>query len=104
MPAGLAAFQARDGQRTGIYSFGQERPELIPAYLETFRAHAAAWACYQRQPPGYRRMTAHWVMSATKEETRARRLAILIDSSARGRRIPPLEPRRRAAAISGGFQ
>ena len=32
-PAGLAAFQGRDQQRTGIYSFEQERPDLTPAYL-----------------------------------------------------------------------
>jgi hypothetical protein len=30
-------------------------------------------------------------MSAKKEETRARRLATLIDCSARGRKIPPVE-------------
>jgi len=34
---------------------------------------------------------AHWVMSAKKEETRARRLGILIHSAARGHKIPPLE-------------
>jgi len=101
-PPGLAAYAARDEQRTGIYSFEQARPGLIPAYLKAFRAHAAAWTYYQRQAPGYRRMTAHWVMSATKEETRARRLAVLIGSSARGRKIPPLEPRQQATAIRGG--
>jgi uncharacterized protein YdeI (YjbR/CyaY-like superfamily) len=96
-PAGLAAFRARDAARTGLYSFEQERPELTAAHLRAFRANPAAWTFYQRQAPGYRRMTAHWVASAKKEDTRARRLAVLIDSSARGRRIPPLEalsPRR----------
>jgi len=37
-------------------------------------------------------------MSAKKEETRARRLGILIDSSARGRTIPPLEALERRAS------
>jgi len=101
-PPGLAAYAARDEQRTGIYSFEQERPELAPAYLKAFRANAAAWTRYEQQAPGYRRMTAHWVMSAKKEETRARRLAILIDCSARGRKIPPLDPRPGAAPIRGG--
>jgi hypothetical protein len=36
-------------------------------------------------------------MSAKKEETRARRLGILIDSASRGRRIPPLEQLERPA-------
>ena len=48
--------------------------------------------------PGYRRMTAHWMMSAKKEETRAKRLGILIDSAARGRKIPPLEALERPVA------
>jgi len=90
-PAGLAAYEARDEKRTGVYSFGQARPELTPAYLRAFRANAAAWEHFQAQAPGYRRMTLHWVMSAKKEETRAKRLGVLIDCSARGRKIPPLE-------------
>lgn len=90
-PAGLAAYEARNARRTGIYSFEQERPELAPAYLKAIRANAAAWSGFQAQAPGYRRVVAHWIMSAKKEETRARRLATLIDSSARGRRIPPVE-------------
>jgi uncharacterized protein YdeI (YjbR/CyaY-like superfamily) len=90
-PAGLAAYEAREAQRTGIYSFEREWPELPPAYLKAIRANKAAWTHFQAQAPGYRRLMAHWVMSAKKEETRARRLGILIDSSARGRKIPPLE-------------
>jgi uncharacterized protein YdeI (YjbR/CyaY-like superfamily) len=96
-PAGLAAYEAREAQRTGIYSFEQERPELTPAFLREIRANAAAWKHFQAQAPGYRRLMAHWVMSAKKEATRARRLGILIDSSARGRKIPPLEQLARRA-------
>jgi uncharacterized protein YdeI (YjbR/CyaY-like superfamily) len=101
-PAGLAAFKARDKRRSGVYSFEQERPELTSAYVKALRANSAAWTFYGQQAPGYRRLTAHWVMSAKREETRARRLAILIDSSARGRRIPPLEALQRATATGGG--
>ena len=36
-------------------------------------------------------MVLHWVTSARKPETRAKRLAILIDSSARGEKIPGYE-------------
>jgi uncharacterized protein YdeI (YjbR/CyaY-like superfamily) len=101
-PAGLAAFRARDEQRTGVYSFEHERPALTPAHLRTFRANSAAWAFYQLQAPGYRRMTTHWVMSAKKDDTRARRLALLIDCSARGRKIPPLERRQWPTGVRGG--
>jgi uncharacterized protein YdeI (YjbR/CyaY-like superfamily) len=101
-PSGLAVYEARDAQRTDLYSFERERPELAPAYLGSFRANAAAWEHFQGQAPSYRRLTAHWVMSAKKEETRIRRLSILIDSSARGRKIPPLEALSAARPRRGG--
>ncbi len=52
-----------------------------------FKENAGAWAFYQEQPPGYRRQTTRWVMSAKRDETRQRRLATLIDDSANGLRI-----------------
>ncbi len=93
--AGLAAFQARDEQRTGVYSFEQRSIELAPAYRRTFRANRAAWDYFQGEAPYYRRTSTYWVMSAKREETRARRLATLVACSARRTRIPLLtrEPR-----------
>jgi uncharacterized protein YdeI (YjbR/CyaY-like superfamily) len=86
---GLAAFEARTEERTGVYSF--ERPAtLAPAYARIFRTNAAAWLYYQAQAPWYRRTTTHWIMSAKREDTRAKRLASLIDCSARGTTIPEL--------------
>jgi uncharacterized protein YdeI (YjbR/CyaY-like superfamily) len=89
-PAGLAAFEARDERRTGVYSFEQRRPDLDPAYVLAFRANVAAWAFFQAQAPWYRRTTAHWVMSAKREATRAKRFAILMECSSNGTRIPLL--------------
>jgi len=48
-------------------------------------------AFFQAQPPGYRKVATFYVMSAKREETRARRLATLIRDSASGRRIGLLE-------------
>jgi uncharacterized protein YdeI (YjbR/CyaY-like superfamily) len=90
-PAGLAAYEARDRLQTPAAWFDERRPELSPQLLRVFRANGKAWTHFQAQAPSYRHMTAHWVMSAKKEETRARRLGILIDCCARGRKIPPLE-------------
>jgi uncharacterized protein YdeI (YjbR/CyaY-like superfamily) len=91
-PAGLAAFAARDEKKTGVYSF-EKRPENFPADLEKiFRAKSKAWRFWQAQPPGYRRVITHWVISAKREETRQRRLATLIAESAAGRRIDFLKP------------
>jgi uncharacterized protein YdeI (YjbR/CyaY-like superfamily) len=96
-PSGLAAYDAREEERSGVYSFEQERPELAPAYLKTIRANKAAWTFFQERPPGFRRLMAHWIMSAKREDTRARRLALLIDCAARGRKIPQLEALERSA-------
>lgn len=90
-PAGLAAFAAREEHRTGIYSFEQAPKELTAGYLRRFRADRGAWTWFQAQAPWYRRVTTHWVVSAKREETRERRLAQLIASSARGQIIGPLK-------------
>lgn len=87
---GLAAFAGRDDRRTGVYSFEQRSVKLGREYAREFRDNAAAWSYFQTQPPWYRRTSTHWVMSAKRAETRAKRLATLIDYSARGRPIPPL--------------
>ena len=50
------------------------------------RKNKAAWVFFQTQPPSYRKTLGWWVVSAKKEETRLRRLAALIEDSARGRR------------------
>ena len=62
-----------------------------------FRANKKAWAFFQSQPPSYRKPATWWVVSAKKDETKARRLATLIDDSEHGLRIKhlrrPLTPR-----------
>lgn len=86
-PAGLAAWEARDPARTREYSFEQEDVRLGDDLEAEFRRHAAAWAFWEKQPPGYRRLIRWWVVSAKKEETRRRRLEKLIEACAGGRRI-----------------
>lgn len=88
---GLDRFRSRDRARTGLYSFERRAMRPAPALERRFRADRRAWEHFQSRPPGYRRTTIFWVMSARREETRARRLAILIACSARGRSIPGLE-------------
>lgn len=91
--AGMRAFQAREAKKSGLYSFEQRRhPRLIAAELKQFRANAAAWKFFQAQPPGYRRLTMYWIVSAKRPETRARRLRTLIEDSAAGVRIRQLQP------------
>lgn len=81
-PSGLQAYRSADRRDAA------PMPVSLPDPLEQmFRKQRAAWTNYQKFPPGYRRMTAGWVASAKKEETRIKRLEKLIEFSARGERI-----------------
>jgi uncharacterized protein YdeI (YjbR/CyaY-like superfamily) len=89
-PAGHAAFERREDDKTGVYAFENEHTELPPEYEERLRADEAAAAYFDAKAPWYRRTAVHWVMSAKREETRERRLAQLIEDSAAGADIKPL--------------
>jgi uncharacterized protein YdeI (YjbR/CyaY-like superfamily) len=87
-PAGLAAFAAREAARSGVYSFEQRASvALTAAEMRRFRTQRGAWKFFESQPPGYRKTATWWVVSAKREATRAKRLAILIADSAAGLRI-----------------
>lgn len=85
-PAGLAIFEKRSPSRAHGYTYGNRTP-FDAATRAVFQAKKKAWAFFEAQPPGYRRLLAHWVMSAKRDETRKRRLAKLIAESAAGKRI-----------------
>jgi uncharacterized protein YdeI (YjbR/CyaY-like superfamily) len=84
--AGLAAVEARDASKAP-YSYEKRVAILAPAYARRFKANRKAWSFFNSQAPYYQRMLTDWVMSAKQEETRARRLAKLIEASAKGTRL-----------------
>ena len=86
-PAGLAAFETRDPDKSQEYSYENRPQGLDELYEAELRRHPAAWQYWKTQPPHYRKGAAHWVMSAKREETRQKRLAALIADSAAGRWI-----------------
>jgi uncharacterized protein YdeI (YjbR/CyaY-like superfamily) len=87
-PAGLKAWEARDPAKSAIYAFEQKEAAQLDADAEArFRSNPQAWSFWQAQPPGYRKQITHWVTSAKREETRARRLETLIADCAAGKRI-----------------
>jgi len=87
-PAGEAAFAARRADRTAIYSFEQrDEPTLSVQEEANFRANEESWAWFAARPPSFRKQALHWVISAKRPATRARRLATLIEDSAAGRPI-----------------
>ena len=100
-PAGLAAFEARDDERSAIYSYEQRhKAELSPEQEARLRADPAVWERFQSRPPSWRRAAIYWVTSAKKPETRERRLATLIEDAAAGRMPKALTP---SATSSHGY-
>ena len=93
-PAGERAYEENKG-KSGLYAYERELAALSPEDELQFRKHKTAWADWERRPPGYRKVVLHWVTSAKKPETRAKRLAILIQSSAAGEKIPGYDIGRR---------
>ena len=87
LPAGRAAFDPKRTYQYGVYSYEQRRAELDEPYLSRFKAHKAAFEFFMAQPPGYRKIAIWFVVSAKKEETRSKRLEILIERSAGGTRL-----------------
>jgi uncharacterized protein YdeI (YjbR/CyaY-like superfamily) len=89
-PAGIAAFEARTPERTGVHSY-EAAPRNLPPEMEArLRANRAAWSFWDAQAASYRRTATHWLLSAKRAETRERRLETLIDDCAAGRWIKPL--------------
>jgi uncharacterized protein YdeI (YjbR/CyaY-like superfamily) len=87
-PAGVAAFARREENNSARYSFeNRESAKLTAADEREFRRDPAAWEFFQRQPPGYRRLAAWWVISAKRPETRRKRLDRLFEQSRAKRRI-----------------
>lgn len=87
-PAGMRVFNNRIDTRG--YSSELRNVPLARAYAERIKANQAAWLFFTKLAPSYRRDSIWWVMSAKKEETRLRRLGILIASSEARLKIPTL--------------
>jgi uncharacterized protein YdeI (YjbR/CyaY-like superfamily) len=92
-PAGEAAFAARPVVEPGALTYERRHEAVFDAEQEAeFRANEIAWTWFEAQSPSYRQHATYWALSAKRPETRARRLGLLIECSAEGRRVPPLEP------------
>ncbi|WP_114424052.1 YdeI/OmpD-associated family protein [Nocardioides houyundeii] len=87
-PAGLAAFQRRQADRSGIYSFetgnDDQLPPVMQSRLEETPPAADFWAA---GTPSYRRTVVSWVTSAKREATVAKRLAELVEACSKGRLV-----------------
>lgn len=86
-PAGLAAFAARDAERSEQYSYERNAVGLSPAYEKRFKADKPAWVWWKAAPKSYTKAAAWWVMSAKQETTRERRFELLIEHCSAGKKL-----------------
>jgi uncharacterized protein YdeI (YjbR/CyaY-like superfamily) len=84
---GIAAFNARKENKSGIYSYEQRSDKLNAPYDERLRQNKTAWNFFYAQPPSYRKAVSWWVVSAKQEATRLKRLEKLMKESARRKRL-----------------
>lgn len=87
-PAGIDLFNNRTDEQG--YSSEQRDVPLATKYEEQIKTNQPAWLFFTNLAASYKRDSIWWVMSAKKEETRLKRLAILIESSETGLKIPSL--------------
>lgn len=85
-PAGIQLFNDRTDAEG--YSVGSRNVKLATEYEAQIRENRPAWLFFTNLAPSNKRDSIWWVMSAKKEETRLRRLDILITSSEAGLKIP----------------
>ena len=87
-PSGLAAFERRREDRSGIYAYENRDRELPENYAAQLAADPAATAFWEVATPTYRKLATNWVVTAKQEKTRDARMAQLVDDCANGRMIP----------------
>lgn len=87
-PEGLRLYDTRRDKKG--YSLKSRHLLLAPEFEAQIKANQPAWTFFSSLAPSFRRDSVWWVMSAKKEETRLKRLRILIASSQDGLKIPML--------------
>ena len=92
--AGEAAYE-RDKHKSGVYSYEKPVAFLTAEEEALFRRDKVAWGDWEKRPASYRRSALGWITTAKKPETRAKRLAELIQCSAEGRRLPQYDWRKK---------
>lgn len=89
-PMGIAAFERREAAKSEIYAYEQKNVQFDKEYEVEIQNNPEAWSFFDQLAPSYKRQSIWWVMSAKREETRLKRLVVLIESSADGLKIPPM--------------
>ena len=86
-PAGVAAFEKRREDRSGVYAYENRERSWPDAYEAQLRADARASKFWDAATPSYRKLATNWVVTAKQEATRDKRMAELVDDCHHGRLI-----------------
>ncbi len=86
-PAGLSAFRRRDKERSKVYSYEVQNAPFGAVHKKLFKANKKAWDYFRAQAPSYQKVAKWWIVRAKQEETRMRRLKLLIEASDREERL-----------------
>ncbi|MEM6799842.1 MAG: YdeI/OmpD-associated family protein [Bacteroidota bacterium] len=86
--AGIEAFMSRDSSQDGL---DKKNAELPQKYLKEIEKNPEAWDYFKSSTASYKKNVSRWIMKAKKEETRQKRLGILIACSEAGEKIPVLK-------------
>ena len=86
-PSGIKIFNRRDKEKIKQYIIERKIQTLDKSYIQIFQKQEKAWNFFLSQAPSYQKLASLWVMSAKKEETRVRRLNILIEDSENNRKL-----------------
>ncbi|QCX29035.1 hypothetical protein FC770_01190 [Nocardioides jishulii] len=86
--AGIAAYEQRREERTGVYAFESDRDDELPApLLARLEQDPVAAAFWGGAATSYRKVVVHWVTSAKREATVDSRMAMLVEDCRHGRLV-----------------
>lgn len=87
-----AGFAKGPGATTRVASVSWLRPDVTPDDIASaLQSDAEAWAFFSGLAPSYRKQYVHWIDSAKRPETRARRIREAIAKLLRGEKRFPIE-------------
>ena len=86
-PAGMKAIE--HAKKTGTWDAFKavDALEVPPDFAKALKATPAAKAAFDAYPPGRKKLCLYYLNDAKKPETRAKRIAHLVDAAATGKRL-----------------
>ena len=87
MHAGIAAFEKRREEKSGVYTYENELKRFSDEFEKQFKERAKAWEFFEKQANWYKKQKINWVMTAKQEATRRSRFEKLMAASDNSEKI-----------------